>query len=181
MFEPTLNEPKSRLDRFQLVGIAGLILIGVAFVYSATMVSVSARELPWYNQAWVRQIIWCGVGIGAAAALCLVDYHAVARWSFVVYWVTILALVLVMIPGIGAVRYGAGRWIDLGPFQLQPSEFAKISFILAMAHYLSRPMDELRDVSVFWKGIGLLVLPFILIMKEPDLGSAIVLLPTGRR
>ena len=179
MFEATLNETKSRLDRLQLVGIAGMILVGVAFVYSATMVSDSARALPWYNQAWVRQIVWCCLGIGAATAFCFVDYHAISRWSFVVYWLTILGLVLVLIPGVGAVRYGAGRWIDLGPFQLQPSEFAKISFILAMAHYLSRPIEELRQFGIFWKGIGLSLLPFALVMKEPDLGSAIVLLPTG--
>ena len=71
------------------------------------------------------------------------------------------------------------RWIDLGFFQFQPSEFAKLAFILAMANFLSRPEDELRQPAIFWKGIGLMLLPFLLIMKEPDLGSALVLLPTG--
>jgi rod shape determining protein RodA len=179
MFEPTLNETQSRLDRLQLAGILGLILLGVAFVYSATMVNESARSLPWYDQAWVRQIIWCCLGVGAATAVCFVDHHTITRWSYVIYWMTILALAVVLIPGIGAVRYGARRWFDLGPFQFQPSEFAKISFILAMAHFLSRPMEELRQVRNFWKGIGMLLLPFLLIIKEPDLGSAIVLLPTG--
>jgi rod shape determining protein RodA len=69
--------------------------------------------------------------------------------------------------------------IDLGVFQFQPSEFAKLAFILAEANFLSRPADELRQSSVFWKGIGLIVLPFALILKEPDLGSALVLMPTG--
>jgi rod shape determining protein RodA len=64
-------------------------------------------------------------------------------------------------------------------FQFQPSEFAKLAFILAAAHFLSRPADELRQPWIFWKGIGLLLLPFALILKEPDLGSALVLLPTG--
>jgi rod shape determining protein RodA len=71
------------------------------------------------------------------------------------------------------------RWIDLAFFQFQPSEFAKLSFILAQAHFLSRPPDELRLPSIFLKSLGLLLLPFVLIMKEPDLGSALVLLPTG--
>jgi rod shape determining protein RodA len=76
-------------------------------------------------------------------------------------------------------RFGARRWIDLGVFQFQPSEFAKLAFILAQAHFLSRPIDELRLGSTFWKALGLMLLPFALIMKEPDLGSALVLLPAG--
>ncbi len=66
-----------------------------------------------------------------------------------------------------------------GPFQFQPSEFAKLAFILAAANFLSRPVDELEQRGIFWKGIGLMLLPFALILKEPDLGSALVLLPTG--
>ena len=107
------------------------------------------------------------------------DYHTLTRWAFVAYWISIITLVAVIIPGIGSWRYGARRWIDLGAFQFQPSEFAKLAFILAQAHFLSRPKDELRQADVFWKSIGLLLLPFLLIMKEPDLGSALVLLPTG--
>ena len=62
----------------------------------------------------------------------------------VAYWASIILLLLVLIPGIGAMRFGARRWIDLGVFQLQPSEFAKLAFILAQANFLSRPADELR-------------------------------------
>jgi rod shape determining protein RodA len=77
------------------------------------------------------------------------------------------------------VRFGARRWFDLGFFSLQPSEFAKLAFILAQAHFLSRPIEELRVLPTFWKALGLMLLPFVLILKEPDLGSALVLVPTG--
>ena len=118
--------------------------------------------------------------LGAAAAVCLMDYHTLARWSFVAYWATILCLVAVLIPHIGSTHgWGARRWIDLGLFQFQPSEFAKLAFILAAANFLSRPPDELKQPVNFWKAIGLMMLPFGLILKEPDLGSALVLLPTG--
>jgi rod shape determining protein RodA len=127
----------------------------------------------------VRQIIWYALGIGAGAAICLVEYHTLARWSFVAYWAAIFFLIIVLVPHIGSMRFGARRWIELGPFQFQPSEFAKLAFILAAAHFLSRPADELRHPSNFWKSIGLLLLPCMLILKEPDLGSALVLLPTG--
>ena len=179
MIETLPHPNQSRFDRLQLTVLFGLMLLGAAFVYSATMANLSFSTLPWHDQSWVRQIVWYGLGLGVAAALCLVNYHTLTRWSFVAYWATILLLIAVLIPGIGSMRYGARRWIDFGFFQFQPSEFAKLAFILAQAHFLSRPADELRQPVIFAKAIGLLLLPFLLIMKEPDLGSALVLLPTG--
>jgi rod shape determining protein RodA len=178
MTNPALNEHR-KLDRLQLVALAGLMCLGVAFVFSATMANQTASTLPWYDQSWVRQIVWYALGLGAGAALCLVDYHTLARWSLVAYGATIFFLVIVLIPHVGSMRFGARRWIDLGFFQFQPSEFAKLAFILAAANFLSRPPDELKQPANFWKGIGLMMIPFVLILKEPDLGSALVLLPTG--
>jgi len=179
MFENYLSESRSRIDKMQLAALCALMVVGTLFVYSATMVTESAAAAPFYNQSWFRQIVWYTLGIGAAAGLCCVDYRTVARWSFVIYCLTIILLIAVLIPGIGKTHsWGARRWIDVGPFQGQPSEFAKLAFILAEAHFLSRPIEEMRLPSVFWKAIGLMLLPFLLILKEPDLGSAIVLLPT---
>jgi rod shape determining protein RodA len=179
MVDPSINEREPKLDRLQLVALAGLMFIGTMFVYSATMANQPVA-LPWFNQIWFRQIIWYAVGLGAAATICVVDYHTLARWSFVIYWAMILCLVAVLIPHIGQTHgWGARRWIDLPFFQFQPSEFAKLSFILAAANFLSRPPDELRQPIIFWKGMGMVLLPFALIMKEPDLGSAMVLVPTG--
>jgi len=175
-----LNERSGKLDRLQLAALAGLMLLGTLFVYSATMANPALASLPWFDQSWARQLLWCALGIGAGAVVCVLDYHTLARWSFVAYWATIVCLIAVLIPFIGKTHgWGARRWIDLPFFQFQPSEFAKLAFILAAAHFLSRPPDELRQPANFWKGIGLLLLPFLLILKEPDLGSALVLLPTG--
>ena len=177
MLESIFNERNSRLDRWQLAGVLCLMLLGVAFVYSATMVTESALAAPWYKQVWVRQIVWYALGTTAAVILCLVDYHVLARWAMVAYWGTIGLLILVLI--VGSSRGGARRWFDLGFFSLQPSEFAKIAFILALAHFLSRPAEELRSPGLFWKAIAMIAVPFVLILKEPDLGSALVLVPTG--
>jgi rod shape determining protein RodA len=175
-----LNERQNKLDRLQLVALAGLMFIGTMFVYSATMTDAAGTVVHWYDQTWLRQIIWYVLGLGGAAAICVVDYHILARWSFVVYWAMIICLVAVLIPFIGKTHgWGARRWIDLPFFQFQPSEFAKVAFILAAANFLSRPPEELRQPAIFWKGMGLMMLPFALILKEPDLGSALVLLPTG--
>lgn len=180
MFEASLHERHSHLDRFQVAAVGGLMLLGAAFVYSATTANELANNAPLYSQTWFRQLIWYLLGLGAAAGVCLIEYHTLARWSLVGYWLAILLLIAVLIPGIGTTHgWGARRWIDVGPFQCQPSEFAKLAFIVALANFLSRPPDELKSPRVFWKAIGMIGLPFLLIMKEPDLGSAIVLVPTG--
>jgi len=177
MFDADLQHHESRIDRLQIAALCGLMVLGALFVYSATMVDESVIMKPWYSQSWVRQIIWYVLGTGAAAALCCVDYHTVARWSMIAYWFAVFLLVAVLF--VGTVRSGARRWFDLGFFSLQPSEFAKLAFIVAQAHFLSRPVEELRAAHTFWKALGLMLIPFVLILKEPDLGSALVLLPTG--
>jgi rod shape determining protein RodA len=171
------NENTPRIDRLQLAAVFGLMLVGLAFVFSATMVSESAAAQPLVKQLWFRQGFWYASGLGAAVVLCLVDYHTLARWAGIAYWSSIFALVAVMF--FGTVRGGARRWFDLGFFSLQPSEFAKLAFVLALANFLSRPPDELRAPANFWKALGMMAIPFVLIMKEPDLGSALVFIPTG--
>jgi rod shape determining protein RodA len=190
MFEATLNESKSRVDRLLLAAIGGLMLVGLLFVYSATMANSPTtvwqqyQELTFhqfmgwlFDEYFFRQLIWYAAGVTGAVVICLVDYRTLARWSAPMYWLNILLLVAVLF--FGSVRGGARRWFDLGFFSLQPSEFAKIAFILVLANFLSRPAEELRQPRNFWRAIGLLLLPFALIAKEPDLGSAAVLLPTG--
>ena len=88
MFDAHLNEAKgkARVDKLQLVALCGLMLLGAAFVFSATMVNESAAAAAWYRQSWFRQLIWYILGSGAAVALCFIDYRTISRWSFVVYW-----------------------------------------------------------------------------------------------
>jgi rod shape determining protein RodA len=112
--------------------------------------------------------------------ICLRSYRWLSRWAMPVYWLAILLLVAVLIPGIGSTQgWGARRWLLLGPFQFQPSEFAKLATILALASYLGRPVDELKRVGLFLRSLGLCALPFGLVLREPDLGSALMFLPVG--
>ena len=179
MFGSTSKDRQDRIDWLLLVALLGLMLLGAAFVYSATMANEAASTLPWYAQSYFKQILWYFVGLTAAVGICFPDYRILARWSYVAYWIAIIALVAVLIPHIGTLRFGARRWFDLGFFQAQPSELTKLALILALANFLSRPTGELSFPRVFWKAIGMIALPFLLILKEPDLGSALVLVPTG--
>src|SRR5437899_2472874 len=164
MFDPIFSEPRGNVDRLQVAGVACLMIVGVLFVYSSTMISDAANALPLYNQLWFRQVIWYGLGLAGAMVLCLVDYRMLSRWSLVIYGFCIFLLIIVLIPGIGSTHgWGSRRWIDIGPYQGQPSEFAKLAFILAQASFLSRPPEELASPATFLKSIGLMILPFVLI------------------
>ena len=178
MFAIGQTERQSRIEWLQLLGLVGLMLAGVLFIYSATHARVS-DPIPWHKELFIRQMFWCFSGVGLGALMCLIDYRSLSRWSMVGYWIMIVLLVLVLIPHIGTMRGGARRWFDLKVFLLQPSEFAKLAFIFAFGNFLSRPVEELRAPRIFFKALGLIGLPFFLILKEPDLGSALIFIPTG--
>src|SRR5271157_1807777 len=154
MHDLNLNERKGDFDWALLLCAGGLMCVGGAFIFSATAGHQSA--LAWYKQMYVHQILWYLIGLGAAAALLAVDYSRLARWSGVAYGLTILLLVAVFI--FGSRIHGGKRWIILGIFGLQPSEFATIAFILLLANFLSRPAEELRQARIFWATLGLTLL-----------------------
>ena len=170
--ELNLNPKRPRLDWQMVVALLGLMLIGLAFIFSAKS---GSEGVAWHDQFYARQFIWYLAGTVAAIVVCLIDYRYLSRYAVLAYWVAIALLIGVLFFGSSA--GGAKRWIDLGFFKLQPSEFAKLAFIFIMGHFLSRPAGELRAPMIFLKGIGLTLLPFVLILKEPDLGSALVLIP----
>lgn len=171
MFANPLKEHHARIEWTMLAALFCLMAIGAAFVFSAAAASDPGSRL------YLKQMFFYSAGLGAAAVICLVPYHTISRFATVFYWFTIFLLLCVFI--FGASRFGAKRWIDLGFFQLQPSEFAKIGFILMMANYLSRPVEELRLPGNFFKALVLTTIPFVMILKEPDLGSALVFFPIG--
>jgi len=168
---------KLRVDGLMFGALIGLMVFGGTFVLSA---AIGQYEMePLQNTYFFRQMVFYGVGLCLAALFVVVDYHRIAGWSRATYWVMILLLILVLIPGIGEVRQGARRWFDLGVTLIQPSEFAKLAFIFALADFLTRPNEEMLMPGVFLKALGMTALPFILILKEPDLGSSLVFFPVG--
>jgi rod shape determining protein RodA len=172
MNEPWLNQRKGDFDWPLLVSAAALAVVGVLFIFSAA--GEAPTQQAFYKQSFFLQIIWCAGGGVVAAAVCLVDYGKVARWSRVIYWGTIVSLAAVMLAG--KVINGARRWVSLGGISLQPSEFAKIALIFLLADFLSRPVEELRQPRVFLTALAYTALPFALILGEPDIGSAFVFL-----
>ena len=151
--------------------MAGLGAFGIAFIYSA--------QLPVQGRGWVAQLVWLLLGGGVYVTVSLIDYQfwlGVAHW---LYAFCLVPLVLVLVPGIGSEVYGSQRWIRLGPVQFQPSDLAVVAVLLITASLLVR--SEIGTVKQSLGVLGKLALavgtPMLLILKQPDLKSAIVLPP----
>ena len=157
----------SHFDWFTLAITALLTFVGLATVYSATHVHLQG--------IYKREMYWIIIGFAFLLAAVIVNYSLLERLGYVIWGSSILLLIAVFI--IGKSSGGAKRWINLGVFYLQPSELAKLALIIALAKYYSaRPLPAkgltLRDLAV--PGL-LLAAPFLLIAKQPDLGTAIIL------
>ncbi|MFQ6110754.1 MAG: rod shape-determining protein RodA [Nitrospinota bacterium] len=168
-----------RLDRRLLVNfdwpllVLALILCGtgVLMVYSATAGSPS----PTRSELYWRQLTWIGLGVLGMFLVAFLNYRTIGRYAYVLYGLGILFLLVVLLFGKGA--FGSQRWLVVGGLRLQPSEFVKLSLILALARYFEGSKYEGRLGLRQLLTPGLLVLvPFILVAEQPDLGTALVLL-----
>ena len=158
-------------------GLAGcaLLLAGLSVyaIYSANF----AALVPWRRGLYLRQATWAGLGLGAMCAVCCVHYRNFARFAYLIYGLTLLALLVVAL--VGKESLGAQRWLRLGPLTLQPSEVAKLALILFLARYFDDRKDELSP-GRGWVVPGLLAAaPALLVLKQPDLGTAILLALLG--
>jgi rod shape determining protein RodA len=167
---PRIRSLSARFD-VVLVGCTVLLgVIGVVTVYTATKGKLAlAGEDPRYFLK--RQAIFLIIGGAVMVAMALFDYRRLEQVSTVLYIGILVALVAVLAT---PARLGAQRWFPLGPIQLQPSEFATLVLIIAIATYCSRRPEglEFRDLVRMVLMAGL---PILLVFKQPDLGTAIVM------
>jgi len=167
----------SRLRRFDwllLVAMCLLAVGSVAFVYSASYRGPGqpASDLP------RMQMIWFGLGTVIFLAVALVDYRVICQWATVWYVLATLLLLLVLV--IGVKIYGARRWLGFGGLGIQPAELAKLAVIVGLAYYLFHRTPEQRRHWLTVAGTMVLIaVPFVLILVEPDLGSAMTLAPVA--
>jgi rod shape determining protein RodA len=150
------------------VAIALLVATGVAFIRSASYVSVPGRT-PWSLDS--RQLMWAGLGMVAYLACAAYDYRRFIRWSRWLYALGLTMLVLVLL--VGTVRYGARRWL----WFFQPSELGKFTTLAMLAAFLARPARNLAALGNVALALLIVIVPALLILKEPDLGTALVFVP----
>ncbi len=156
--------------------VVALLVIGVLFIYSACYISDDADVRPLYR----RQLVWAVAGAVGYVVFSVVDYRRLKRGAWSLYGGCIALLVLVLL--VGRTVYGARRWLmifgDSG-FGIQPSELAKLGMIVLLSSRLSEAGRDLRRPGEVMVSLLLALLPMVLIVRQPDLGTAMVLVPTA--
>ncbi len=140
--------------------------IGLALIYSSTIHPSPSRDITKFA---IKQIGWVGIGLILLGVTYAIPLRFHLALSYVYYTATILLLVFLF-------AKGGGRWIELGPLHLQPSELAKLALILALSRYLSSERINLSRLRGFLPPLLLSALPVLIILKQPDLGTSILLL-----
>ena len=165
---------KRRPDYYLLFLALFLTAAGLVSVFSAS----AAESIKYGNQFYylTRQLIFTVLGLGALTAGALLDHNLYKRWSGLILSAGILSLLLLFVPFLGKSVGGAVRWIDLGFVQFQPSEFVKFAMVVYLASALSNKGEKIKDL---FKGLlpllAVVLGVCILIMKQPDLGSVLVI------
>jgi rod shape determining protein RodA len=157
-----------RLDWLLLLAVGAVVAYGLWAVAGITRHDVVGNE----NYYVVRQAIAAGLGFVGFVIALAVDPDRYRRAQKGIYAVTLLLMLLVF--PLGDTTRGSKRWIELGGFQLQPSEFGKLLFVLALAGFLADRARRVHEPRVVLQTIGLGLLPILLVFKQPDLGTALV-------
>lgn len=170
-----LRLPRTTSYDLTLMGVVlTLTLLGVAMVYSASGIrALDTLDDPRYYLMW--QAVWAALGLVGMLAAMRVDYHRYRALAMPLLGVVVVLLVLVVIPGVGVRAGGAARWLRAGPVGLQPAELAKLALILYLAAWLGSRRDMVARPSVLLPFFGITGLLAGLVIAEPDLGTAIVI------
>ena len=147
------------------IAALGLVVIGLFTVFSATSIPGAHQGL------WVRQLWWAAAAVGAAWLVAAVPYRVYDSLAYPTYGISLALLVLVLVMGSSA--YGAKRWLDLGPLKFQPSELAKIATVLVLARRFDDPKLKLDRFRHWFPALVIVLVPFALVLKEPDLGTSL--------
>jgi rod shape determining protein RodA len=154
-----------------LLAIVGVIsLLGVLEIYSSTHASAMA------GMHW-KQLMWIGIGVAGMFLISRIDYHTLLDQAPVLYLVGIAGLLVVLV--VGYSRLGAKRWISLGGQTLQVSELMKLIIIIVLARYFNEVRTDRLTLADLAKVAALTLVPVALILKQPDLGTAMVLVPVA--
>ena len=155
------------LDWLLLVTVLVIVAMGITMIYSATQTTTP--------RLYTSQLYALALGLLAMLVALTIDYRTLADKSHWIYGFTILLLLYVAF--FGVVRGGARRWIPLGFFNLQPSEFAKLAVALVLAKFFGESRRMQPTGGDLMTGAALTVVPFLLIARQPDLGTAVTLIP----
>lgn len=178
----TLGRSRSRArvfggwDRFDYVltfAVLALVAFGLVLIYSGSAASYDGALVS-LGSPVARQALFAMIGLCLMLGASKVDYHLLTHWAWVLYVIGILSLIFIL--GVGHTAYGSTRWFDLGPIQVQPSEFAKLATLLVLARYISDRGGDVRELKTLVISFLIVAPPAGLVFIEPDLGTSVVFL-----
>ncbi|MGN8832981.1 rod shape-determining protein RodA [Selenomonas montiformis] len=158
-----------RTDFVLLAATAGILIMSLIVIGSATHINTPSDDRYWFV---ARQGIFALMNIGIAAFLMNFDYKMLQGYGNKLYLFNLVMLVAVMLVGQSAL--GAQRWISLGPISIQPSEFSKLIMIISLATMLEKRVGELNTLHDLLPVAAYVGVPFLLVLKQPDLGTSLV-------
>lgn len=166
-----------RFDRRLLQHFDWVILLWLTLIAGMCLMNLYSAVYPGKptgTPVYLKQLYYFIMGMGLILAIISIDYRHLMSWNYTIYGVTCLTLLYALV--LGKTQMGAQRWIDLGFFNLQPSEPAKLMLVITLASYYSR-MDTDKGFTLreLVTPITLTLVPFLLILKQPDLGTALML------
>lgn len=172
-----MNSSRKATPDFLLLFLTlALVAFGLLMVFSASSMVSAYHKLGDSLYYVKRQAISAGIGFAGMLFFMNFSYHKLRKWTFPFFIAVIGALMLVLVIGNGDTEFGARSWIDLGPMNLQPSEFAKLAVILYLAALISNRGERLQD---FKQGLlpCLIIVGIVafLILLQPDVGSCAIL------
>ncbi|KKP95566.1 MAG: Rod shape-determining protein RodA [candidate division TM6 bacterium GW2011_GWE2_36_25] len=150
-----------------------IALIGITFIYSATTTQTII-----YSTFFTKQVIGTLIGIIIYIIFSYIDFRTTCRWGYFLYFITIALLIFTIIKG--NIGMGAQRWIDIKIFKFQPSELAKLFLPAFIVYYLQGEHETAQfTFKTFIPLLVILAISFLLILKQPDLGTALIILTSG--
>ena len=155
------------IDYLLLLPVVILLALGILFIYSSGITSTGNQV----SREFIRQIIWASIGLAAALVLALVNYRRFYSISLYIYLISLLPLVYTLIFGRVV---NSTRWLRIGSFGIQTSEFVKISVIILLARYLADTERNNDSFSRFFISCLIVFIPMGIVLIQPDLGTSLV-------
>lgn len=160
------------IDYLLSTATLSLIIVGILFIYSSGINSEGQLT----SNEYMRQIIWAVIGVTMMIGISLIKYDMFRDFSPIFYGFFFFLLGFTLFRG--AIVNGARSWLGIGPFGIQPSEFMKLGIILLLAYYLDRAGErDIGGLRVFGVAFLIIIPPMILVLLQPDFGTAMVYMP----
>jgi rod shape determining protein RodA len=164
-----LNIQHQKIDIVLLISVLGLLVMGLLALYSSSSTVITEG---YGTNYFFKQLVWIGIGLVIMTIIIFLPNKLIYESAYILYGISLFLLVVVIF--FGSVGQGAERWLRLGPLYIQPSEIAKLTTILAVARFISQDKINLNTFKDFMIASSFILVPFIFIVRQPDLGTAMV-------